>query len=469
VQKIMKSNERNIPSLTRRELLQVGGVSLVGGFLGAFTPFNVRAEEKVKPMGTARQVLFINLEGGMSQVDSLDAKEGPWTPKDFDIRSFPNDLKMPAGIFKHLPEVLDKITIVRSLTAWDAVHGRAQYYIQTGHPLNLALAKEVPSIGAVVCHELAKQRKPTDSLPAYVALNSAGNQAGLINQGFLSAEYGPLSLSVSDGPPNLAPQKGMEETFKRRWERLQRLDDTLRSGSASLDRSYADYHEYYRGAWAIMNDPRVPEVTKLTDEDKKRYGGTALGNSLILARNMFRADAGTRFIMATHGGWDHHGNIYKEGTRNHQVLMRELDVAFTSLIKDLASTPSKHDPAKTLLDETLVVVMGDFGRTPGPISETRKGREHFMQVHSGMFAGGGIKRGVVIGKSDELGANIVDAGWSGKRSIYMEDIACTIYSALGIDWTKTIENTPSGRSFHYVEPASGTKYVGFRPVQEFFA
>src|SRR5262245_11240107 len=131
----MKHNERKIPTLTRRELLRVGGVTLVGGYLNAFRPFNVRAQEIVKPMGTARQVLFINIEGGMSQIDSLDAKEGPWTPSYFDIRSFPNDLKLPVGLFKSLPGVLDKITIVRSFTAWDAVHGRAQYYIQTGHPL----------------------------------------------------------------------------------------------------------------------------------------------------------------------------------------------------------------------------------------------------------------------------------------------------------------------------------------------
>lgn len=466
----MKDNERNIPTLTRRELLRVGGISLVGGFLNAFRPLNVRAQEQVKPMGTARQVVFINLEGGMSQVDSLDAREGAWTPNYFEIRGFAGDLKLPTGLFKNLPDVLDKITVVRSLAAWDAVHGRAQYYIQTGHPLNLALAKEVPSIGAVICHELAKERKPTDSLPPYIAMNSAGNQAGLINQGFLSAEFGPMSLAVSDGPPNLAPQKGMEETFRRRYERLQQIDQTMRSGkSAGLDRSFADYHEYYRGAWAIMNDPRVPEVFKITDEDKQRYGGSSIGNSLVLARNLFQADAGTRFILASHGGWDHHGNIYKEDTRNHPTLIRELDVAYTSLIKDLAGTPSKHDPGRTLLDETLVVCMGEFGRTPGQPSETRQGREHYVQVHSGMFAGGGMKKGAVLGKTDEHGGKIVDSGWEAKRPIYMEDIACTIYSALGIDWTKTVENTPSGRSFHYVEPASGTKYVGFKPVQEFFA
>lgn len=465
----MKLDKRNIPTLTRRELLRIGGISLVGGFLNTFRPFNVHAQQKAKTMGTARQVIFINVDGGMSQIDTLDAREGPWTPNYFDIRSFPNGLKMPYGLLKNLTEVLDKITIVRSLGAWDSVHGRAQYYIQTGHPLNLALAKEVPAIGAVVCSELAKERKATDSLPAYMAMNTSGNQAGLINNGFLSAEFGPMSLSVGNNPPNLAPQKGMEETFERRWERLQQLDGALRSGQSSADRSFADYHEYYRGARAIMSDPRVPEIFTVTDEDKKRYGNNSIGSSLVLARNLLRADAGTRFILASHGGWDHHGAIYQENTRNHPVLIRELDSAYSSLIKDLDSTPSKHNPGKTLLDETLVICMSEFGRTTGAISETRKGREHHIHVHAGMFAGGGIKRGAVIGQTDEAGGQIVDAGWSAKRQIYMEDIACTIYSALGINWTKIVQNTPSGRAFHYVEPASGTKYVGFKPVQEFFA
>jgi hypothetical protein len=404
----------------------------------------------------------------MSQVDSLDAKEGPWTPSYFEIKQF-GDLKLPSGIMKNLPGVLDKVTVVRSLAAWDAVHGRAQYYIQSGHPLNLALAKEVPAIGAVVCHELAGQRKPGDSLPPYIAMNMAGNQAGLINQGFLSAEFGPLSLSVGDRPPDLAPQKGMADTMGRRWQRLQQLDASLRTARPELDRSYVDYHEYYRGAWAIMNDPRVPEVFSITDEEKKRYGGSSIGNSLLLARNLFQADAGTRFILASHGGWDHHGDIYKENTRNHPVLIRELDAAFTALVKDLDATPSKHSPGRTLLDETLVVCVSEFGRTPGAISETRQGREHYIHAHSGMFAGGGIKRGAVIGRTDDLGGKVVESGWAQQRPIYMEDIACTIYSALGIDWTKTIEATPSGRTFHYVEPASGTKYMKFEPVRELFA
>ena len=466
----MARDQRHVPSLTRRELLRVGGVSLIGGFLQqTFTPVNVHAQRKVTPMATARQVIFINIEGGMSQIDTLDAREGPWTPPDFDIRSAGNGLKLPYGLMSTVAGVLDKITVVRSLGAWDAVHGRAQYYIQTGHPMNLALAKEVPAIGAVVAHELAPSRKPSDSLPPYVAFNSDGNQAGLINQGFLSAEYGPMSLRVGDGPPDLVPRDGVDPTLARRWERLQQLDRAYRGGRPAVDRSFTNYHEYYRSAWAIMNDPRVSAIFTISDEDKTRYGSSSLGNSLVLARNLLRADAGTRFIMASHGGWDHHSDIYKEKSRSHQVLIKELDRALGTLISDLHSTPSPGNPERTLLDETLVVATSEFGRVPGPLTDTRHGREHHIQAHSGIFAGGGMKRGAVIGKTDEAGGVVADAGWAEARPIYMEDVACTIYSALGIDWTKRVQNTPSGRAFHYVEPASGTKYVGFKPVQELFA
>jgi uncharacterized protein (DUF1501 family) len=465
----MAPHDRNVPSLTRRKLLDIGGISLVGGFLNAFAPLNVRAEGKASPRGTARNVLFINLDGGMSQIDTLDAREGAWTPPDFDIRSFPNGLRLPFGLMSNIAGVLDKVTVVRSLGAWDAVHGRAQYYIQTGHPLNLALAKEVPAIGAVVASELAKQRKASDSLPAYVAMNTDANQAGLIGQGFLSAEFGPMSLRVGDGPPDLVPRGGMTDTLQRRWERLQQLDSALRSKDAALDRGYADYHDYYRSAWAIMNDPRIGDIFTISDEDKKRYGNSAIGNSLILARNLLRADAGTRFILASHGGWDHHSDIYKPDSRNHPTLIRELDQAFASVLRDLDAAPSPRDPKRTLLDETLVIAMSEFGRVPGAITDTRKGREHYIRVHSGMFAGGGVRRGAVIGTTDAAGGEVADAGWAGKRPIYMEDVACTIYSALGIEWTKRVTNTPSGRAFHYIEPSSGTKYVGFQPVDELFA
>jgi hypothetical protein len=457
----------NRPTLARRELLRIGGVSLVGGFLQGFAPRNVSAAAQARPLATARNVLFVNIDGGMSHIDTFDAREGAWTPAGFDFRRFSNGVTMPQGWLPTMAGLLDRIAVVRSLGSWDAVHGRAQYYVQTGHPLNLALAKEVPAIGAVVAHELAGTRKASDSLPPFVAMNMEGNQAGLINQGFLSAEVGPMNLRVgTDGPPDMIPRDGVSDVLARRWERLQDIDRSLRTGGA--EKNFTDYHEYYRSAWAIMNDPRIGRIFTLPDEDRKRYGNSGLGNSLILARNLLQADAGTRFILASHGGWDHHSDIYRDNTRSHQVLIRELDLALGHVIGDLGRTPSLHRQGRTLLDDTLVVALSEFGRVPGPITETRKGREHHIKVHAGVFAGGGVTRGAVIGRTDETGGEIAAAGWSARRPIYMEDVACTIYSALGIDWTKRIETTPSGRAFHYVEPASGTRFVGFKPVNELF-
>jgi hypothetical protein len=124
------TSERHCSALARRELLRVGGVTLVGGFLRQFAPVNVFAQRRVTPKATARQVLFVNIEGGMSQIDTLDAREGAWTPA-FDIRRLANGVCLPYGLWANVAGVLDKVTIVRSLGAWDAVHGRAQYYVQT--------------------------------------------------------------------------------------------------------------------------------------------------------------------------------------------------------------------------------------------------------------------------------------------------------------------------------------------------
>ena len=462
---------RTFPALTRRELLRVGGVSVVGAFMNSvFNPVNVWAKARTEPLGTAKNVIFLMLDGGMSQLDSFDAKEGPWTPKDFDIRSF-GDVKLPHSLFKNLPDVLDKVTILRSLNAWDAVHGRAQYYVQTAHPLNLALSKEVPSIGSVVTHELADKRKDSDSLPAFLAMN-VQNQAGLVNQGFLPAEFGPLGLAFNDEPPNLSPQEGMEGTFKRRWDFLNELDESLRVGKEHRGRNFVDYHEYYKSAFAIMNDARIPKIFQLDEEDKKRYGDTYIGNSLILARNVLAGNAGTRFILTGFLGWDFHSDIYAEKEvggkpyRNHQTLCRELDLALTHLIKDLDSTPSPEEEGKTLLDDTLVVCMSEFGRTPGNVAEGRAGREHYMYAGCGLLAGGGIAGGRVLGATDEEGGKVIDLGWSAKRPMYIEDVAATIYCLTGIDWTKTVEKTPSGRAFHYVEDFSATHYLGVQPIWE---
>jgi hypothetical protein len=361
------------------------------------------------------------------------------------------------------------VTIVRSLGAWDAVHGRAQYYIQTGHPLNLALAKEVPAIGAVAAYELAHDRKASDSLPAYVSMNMESNQAGLVNEGFMSAEFGPMNMRVgTDGPPEMIPRDGVGPTLARRWERLQELDGALRGG-AGADRSFAGYHEYYRSAWGIMNDPRISRIFTIPAEDSRALRGQR-------SRQLARAGAQSVPGRRRHTVRPRQPRRLGSSRRHLQGEDPEspgADPRTRSGARQPDRGSGRHavhaHAGRTLLDETLVIAMSEFGRVPGPITETRQGREHHIRVHSGIFAGGGMMRNAVVGRTDEAGGDIADAGWSGGRPIYMEDVACTIYSALGIDWTKRIQTTPSGRAFHYVEPASATTFVGFEPVQALFA
>ena len=167
--------------------------------------------------------------------------------------------------------------------------------------------------------------------------------------------------------------------------------------------------------------------------------------------------------MVNHRDWDHHNRIYNEG--NHYKLCKELDVALSSLLEDLATR--KRADGRTLLDETMVVCFGEFGRTPGDLSPLN-GRDHYRYALTGLFAGGGVQGGRVIGKTDDMGAKVMEAGWNVKRSVYMEDVATTMYSALGIDWSKIIEGAPSGRAFHYIEPFASKKMIRNQEILPLF-
>jgi uncharacterized protein (DUF1501 family) len=180
-----------------------------------------------------------------------------------------------------------------------------------------------------------------------------------------------------------------------------------------------------------------------------------------------RADAGTRFISISHNGWDLHADMFDpKNKRNHYGLSRELDSAFAALVADLATTRTKD--GKTLLEKTFIVCMGEFGRTGGELTVNR-GRDHNRSAFTAVFAGSGVKGGRSFGVTDTNGVKVLQSEWEEKRSIYPEDVLVTIYSLLGIDWTKKIINTPSGRAFEYIEQQSGTDFVRFREISSLFA
>ena len=449
--------------LTRREMLRVGSVAVTGYYCSPLFQQQVRASGRAAAEGQARFCIFVMLEGGQSHVDGWDFKEGPWTPPDFAPQSVPGLGTWPMGLYPQLADRRDRYSLVRSMATWESQHGRGQYYMQTGHQHNPALAPELPGIGSVVALESSGARRESDCLPPFVAFNTFP-QVGLIGSGFLPATFTPFHINTSSDISALAPKAEELPDFKRRWELLKRLDGRLRSDRSLQRKAYRDYHNHYEGAVDLMSDPRSAHIFRIGESESSRYGGNPVGDSFVLARNLVVADAGTRFIFLTHEDWDHHGAIYKP--ENFYKRSHELDTALSQLLDDL-SAETRAD-GRSVLDETLVVCVGEFGRTPGELTNI-DGRDHYQYAFTGLFAGGGVKPGRVLGATDDAGAQITDPGWSANRPVYPEDLATTIYSAMGIDWTKSIEETPSGRAYHYIEVFSPTRMLANRVVRELFA
>src|SRR5262245_48558863 len=187
---------------------------------------------------------------------------------------------------------------------------------------------------------------------------------------------------------------------------------------------------YYSSARQMMYDTNVNNTFRFSTTDQQRYGNSGFGNACVTARNILASGLGARYLQINLGGWDNHQNIY---TANAGIYTsaRQLDLGLGNLISDLADTPSSH--GRSLLDDTLIVAKGEFGRTVGNLTP-QAGRDHYF-VHSTLVAGGGVIGGRAIGKTTADGAFIEDPGWSVGRAVYAEDVAATIYSALGIDYT----------------------------------
>jgi hypothetical protein len=304
-------------------------------------------------------------------------------------------------------------------------------------------------------------------MPPFVAMNFSPGGAGLAGPGMLPASFAPLPIAVQkDGDFSFVVPEEERTRFVHRWEFLQRMDRGLRSGKDHLGRPLLDYHDFYLGAYEMMKRPEVGKILKLSDQEHQRYGASSFGDACLLARNLVNADAGTHFIAVAQDGWDLHANVYdKSKPVNHYTLCRDLDLALSSLLDDLSKMTDKK--GRTLLDKTFIVGMGEFGRTPGDVNPN-KGRDHHRYASTTVFAGAGVKGGRVLGATDEIGGKVVQSGWHQDRSIYTEDVMATIFSVLGIDYTKRITNTPSGREFEYVEITSGTDFINPSEIKELF-
>lgn len=430
---------------SRRRFLRVAGTGLVASyFADVLDPRLLMAETssaQVRLQGSAKKVIFIFLNGAASQVDTWDLKEGSWTPADFQPTSY-GDIRWPTGLLPNTAEHLSNVSIVRCGLAWAAVHGLAETWALISRNPTSANAVFAPHMGAVVALEAQVARGPGDVLPGFVALNT-----GFIpGSGYLPATNAPFTLQPNaSGVPTLRHPDG-NARFDRRWELLQKLDGARATGS--LAKASMDMHGSYLQSRDLMRAPGVNELFSFSEADRARYGTSTFGDALIVARNLVTANKGVRFVQITQGGWDHHDNIYVRGApQSIYTQGTEFDAGFGALLGDLAASGQ--------LEETLVVVSSEFGRTVGPINR-QSGRDHFLRM-SFVFAGGGIRGGQVIGKTDQIGDKVLEYGWSANRDARPEDVTCTIYSALGIDYTTVKRDDPTGR-FEYVPFAKDGHY-----------
>ncbi len=455
----------------RRDVLKWGGMALAGTWIDQTVwPLKVEAAAKANPRGTARNCIFIELAGAVSHVDCWDFKETRWTPKDLDVKKISADVSISKTLFPQLSNEMHRVALVRSMRTSEQIHFNGQYHTQTGRALNPGIAKEIPAFGSVISYELDAQRRPTDTFPTYVSTSLSKARTGAIGSGFLPPQFTALDLDATTVIDTFGgDMEGLNSLLETRWSQLGMLSEVSQVHRASVGDKVGDYKAFYQDAFKLLSDRRWTEVFKASDEEKKRYGDDEFGLGCVLARNLVAADAGARFIYVNDGDkWDHHVNIFNRNVAlNHYYTCNRLDKGLVSLMNDLASMPGKA-PGKTLLDETLIVATSEFGRTPQ--MNAVGGRDHYSPVFTALLVGGGVKPGRIVGKSDEIGAFCIDPGWSHQQQPYKDNLVATMYSALGIDWLKSIKNTPSGRAYDYIEtaPLGGSEFISNDEIGNLF-
>jgi len=443
------------PGFSRRRFMQVAGTGIVASWFADVADPKLLFARTIAPnvalRSSAKSCIFIFLPGAPSQIDTWDLKEGSWTPADFAPATFlGGNLRFPQGLLPKTAEHLDQLAIVRSGLAWAAVHTLGQTWAQISRNPSGATGAIAPHIGAVVSLESQAKRTTSDILPGFIALNSGS----IPGSGYLSAKYAPFGvITASTGLPTITHPDGATR-FSDRWSLMHSLDQNRTSGA--LGKASLDMNDFYDQSKALMDAPGINNLFSFTTDEHAKYGNTTFGDSLIVARNLVSARRGTRFVQATLNGWDHHSDIYnKAAGQSLYSQCTVFDPAFAALLTDLKSMPGT-DAGKTMLDETLVVIVAEFGRTVGVLNN-QGGRDHYLRM-SHVFAGGGIRGGRVLGSTNAAGDQIADYGWSGNRDVRPEDVTSTIYSAMGIDYTTVRHDDPLNRGFEYVPFAKDGAY-----------
>ena len=424
--------------LTRRHLLKVGGL----GMLGLNLPGLLRAEEKQpKRRAKAKSVIFLFQFGGPSQLDMFDMK--PDAPDGIRSPLTPIKTRIPGVLtceqMPRMAKVMDKVCLVRSLHHNMKNHNSAAYYALTGHapPLDDIRLRDTldlfPAYGSVVDH-LA----PVDNgMPTFVSYPHAIRD-GAITPGqhasFLGKSHDPFFVGQD---PNRAdfklPELSLPDNLSlARLESRREIQKLIDGQSRLMDFSAEarGLDEYYTKALGMLNSPKVRQAFDLSAEPealRDAYGRTTYGQSCLLARRL--VESGVRFVTVyfsrsiggqstKRGGWDTHGF---NDTRMYPIV-KDYHLPLT----DQVLPPFLNDlDDRGLLDETLVVWMGEFGRTPR--INANSSRDHWPHCYTALLAGGGVKRGFVYGASDK------NAAYPDRDPVRPDDLAATMFHLLGLN------------------------------------
>lgn len=424
---------RRCDGVHRRDFVRIGGLTALG--IGLTDMLRLQAGADKKAARPARRCVLIWLDGGPSHLETFDVK--PDAPREVRGPFQPIATAVPGvQICELLPksaERMKRMAIVRSVTSPLGEHNFGAHYLMTGYKPSPAL--EYPSIGSVIAYLQDSEQV----LPRHVAVPNFRVGGGRFSgQGYLAASMRPFSVGGDPAKRDFRvrdldffPGVGAERLTRRKRflgaiEQLQ--DETQQATDPPAD-------PFFEQAYRLVTAPQAKTAFDLNQEKRavrNRYGRKTIGQSCLLARRLL--ERGVPFVTVSNPGWDTHNNAYtrlKEGYTGAVVpvgLVPSLDHALSALTDDLE--------ARGMLDDTLVVVMGEFGRTPK--LNTQGGRDHWPRVFSVLLAGAGVPGGTIVGSSDAVGEGPAD------RPVTPADLAATIFTLLGVDPRQELR-TPDGR------------------------
>jgi len=416
--------------LTRRDALRLGTASIFGSAIGLSDL--VRAGEN--PLNrNDLSLIYVFLHGGQSHLDTFDLK--PDAPAEFRGDFKPIKTKIPGLLMsEHLPKMaaqLDKYSIIRSFRHHNSDHGPADHYMLTGYfpaagfNTNLSPNNQRPTAGSIVSKSLGSR----GSVPAYVALPKMHPSGG---PSYLGASHAPFVIEADPSSPNFSvpdlvpPPVIAANRMNDRRKLLENVDKYHKALEVQANRNAKTISTFRSRAFDLMTSQEAKKAFDIHSEPEKlrdEYGRHTLGQSCLMARRL--TEAGVRCVTIDHSNWDTHDG-------NFEVLKKTLlpvyDTAISTLFRDLSD--------RGRLDKTLVVVTGEFGRTPR--INKNAGRDHWGSAFSVVVGGGGLKPGVVVGKTDARAEKPISDPYG------PEDLFATMMNSLGIN-PKGEFHMPDGR------------------------